>query len=744
MLVIEDILGRCAPLLGIDPTELRRRNFYREGQTTPVRPAGPPPRARRALLGPGARRRATSTGAGRDRAQFNAAPRAHQAGPRHHAGEVRHLVQLHRVQPGRRARARLQGRLGAHQPRWHRDGPGPAHQDAAGRGDDAGVPLSTRAARADPHRQGAQHLGHRGQLRRRPQRRRRQERLRADPRPAARRWPPGGSACTRPTCCFSDGRVRAGRWRRDRVVGRARGRRPTSSGSSSGRRASTAPRACTGTPRSMQGSPFKYFSYGVAAAEVEVDGFTGAYRLRRVDIVHDVGDSLSPLVDIGQVEGAFVQGAGWLTLEDLRWDESDGPSRGRLATQVGQHLQAAELLRDARGLQRRAARARPRGRRRLRLARQSASRRSCWRSRCARRCARPPRRSGPAGTRVDLASPATPEAVFWAVEEARGGAEPPDMKAMVEGAPGLVPDQPGADARPLAPRSERATRPTHGPAPPGPDVEWLAAVERLRRDRRPGVLVTLATVRGHVAARGRRQDGRQRRRHLGQRSVAATSRRPRSTGPARCCGTRPTGRSSSTLALNDKAPVEHGQQCCGGEVSLLLEPLAVVPRRRDLRHGPRRPRARPILARHDLELHLVDSRADQLARDRLAVLDDAVGPRARPPRTGARARPGRGAARHPRAHHDPRPRRGRGPLRRGPAVRTPGLDRPHRLVREVAQVRATPCRRRPFAPGPCDRIHTPIGLSDIAGKEPATIAVSVAADLIRVFESEHAGHQVRS
>ena len=76
----------------------------------------------------------------------------------------------------------------------------------------------------------------------------------------------------------------------------------------------------------MQGSPFKYFAYGAAATEVEVDGFTGAYRTRRVDIVHDVGDSLSPLVDIGQIEGGFVQGAGWLTLEDLRWDDSDGPT----------------------------------------------------------------------------------------------------------------------------------------------------------------------------------------------------------------------------------------------------------------------------------------------------------------------------------------------------------------------------------------------------------------------------------
>ena len=84
----------------------------------------------------------------------------------------------------------------------------------------------------------------------------------------------------------------------------------------------------------MQGTPFKYFAYGAAAVEVRVDGFTGAYTTRRVDIVHDVGDSLSPLVDIGQIEGGFVQGAGWLTLEDLRWDVSDGPGRGRFLTQA--------------------------------------------------------------------------------------------------------------------------------------------------------------------------------------------------------------------------------------------------------------------------------------------------------------------------------------------------------------------------------------------------------------------------
>lgn len=76
-----------------------------------------------------------------------------------------------------------------------------------------------------------------------------------------------------------------------------------------------------------QGHPFHYFAYGAAVSEVEVDGFTGQYRLRRVDILHDVGDSLSPVVDLGQVEGGFFQGMGWLTLEELVWD-----AEGRLAT----------------------------------------------------------------------------------------------------------------------------------------------------------------------------------------------------------------------------------------------------------------------------------------------------------------------------------------------------------------------------------------------------------------------------
>ena len=75
------------------------------------------------------------------------------------------------------------------------------------------------------------------------------------------------------------------------------------------------------------GRPFYYFAYGAACSEVTIDTMTGEMRLDRVDILHDVGKSLNPAVDIGQIEGGFVQGLGWLTTEELVWD-----SAGRLKT----------------------------------------------------------------------------------------------------------------------------------------------------------------------------------------------------------------------------------------------------------------------------------------------------------------------------------------------------------------------------------------------------------------------------
>jgi xanthine dehydrogenase large subunit len=77
----------------------------------------------------------------------------------------------------------------------------------------------------------------------------------------------------------------------------------------------------------MRGSPFYYFAYGAAVSEVVVDTLTGEFKLLQADILHDAGNSINPAIDIGQVEGAYIQGMGWLTSEELCWNE-----QGRLTT----------------------------------------------------------------------------------------------------------------------------------------------------------------------------------------------------------------------------------------------------------------------------------------------------------------------------------------------------------------------------------------------------------------------------
>jgi xanthine dehydrogenase large subunit len=79
--------------------------------------------------------------------------------------------------------------------------------------------------------------------------------------------------------------------------------------------------------KTLQGRPFYYFSYGAAVSEVAIDTLTGEMKVLRVDGLHDVGRSLNPAIDMGQVEGAFVQGMGWVTNEELVWD-----AKGRLRT----------------------------------------------------------------------------------------------------------------------------------------------------------------------------------------------------------------------------------------------------------------------------------------------------------------------------------------------------------------------------------------------------------------------------
>ena len=149
-------------------------------------------------------------------------------------------------------------------------------------------------------------------------------------------------------------------------------------------------------------------------------------------------------------------------------------------------------------------------------------------------------------------------------------------------------------------------------------MSWVTAVEALRRERRAGVLVTLVTVRGHAP------------REAGAKMVVAADAtwdsigggNLEATAVARARAMLAEGSSRipelMSLSLNDKAPVDHGVQCCGGEVTILLEPLAVVPSVAIFGLGHVGVELARILARHDVELHLVDSRAEQASETALA------------------------------------------------------------------------------------------------------------------------------
>jgi xanthine dehydrogenase large subunit len=71
----------------------------------------------------------------------------------------------------------------------------------------------------------------------------------------------------------------------------------------------------------LSGRPFYYFAYGAAVSEVVIDLLTGEYKVLQVDILHDVGESINPAIDLGQIEGGFIQGMGWLTTEELWWND---------------------------------------------------------------------------------------------------------------------------------------------------------------------------------------------------------------------------------------------------------------------------------------------------------------------------------------------------------------------------------------------------------------------------------------
>jgi xanthine dehydrogenase accessory factor len=189
------------------------------------------------------------------------------------------------------------------------------------------------------------------------------------------------------------------------------------------------------------------------------------------------------------------------------------------------------------------------------------------------------------------------------------------------------------------------------------------------------------------------------------------------------------------LALNERAPVEHGQQCCGGEVSVLLEPLPVVPSVAIFGMGHVGAELARILSRHDLELHLVDGRADRVAAGRLAGLADAV------------------AGVH--VHHAPVPELVLGQVPRGTHVLVMTHDHAEDVALCDAALRCSHLgsigligssvkwrrfEQRLAAEGhsaqDLGRITTPIGAPGLTGKSPATIAVAVAVDLLAAFERE--------
>ncbi len=176
-------------------------------------------------------------------------------------------------------------------------------------------------------------------------------------------------------------------------------------------------------PRTAQGKPFHYFAYGAAVSEVEIDGFTGMHRILRADLLEDVGDSVAPLIDRGQIEGGFVQGLGWLTIEELLWD-----SQGRLATNSAStyKLPSFSELPDVFNVDF-LERATEPG---VIFGSKAVGEPPLMLAISAREAIRDAIAAFGSGGVVLLDSPATPERIFWAIQTARQKATPPVARAV--------------------------------------------------------------------------------------------------------------------------------------------------------------------------------------------------------------------------------------------------------------------------------------------------------------------------
>jgi len=166
---------------------------------------------------------------------------------------------------------------------------------------------------------------------------------------------------------------------------------------------------------SGKGQPFYYFAYGVAATEVLLDTLTGEYRFTRADLLHDCGNSLNPAIDLGQVEGGYLQGLGWLTMEELWWDE-----KGRLRTHAPStyKIPTARDLPDDFRVQLVSGRANPANT----IFRSKAVGEPPFMLAISAWLALKDAASAAAGKPVHLDAPATPERVLLAIEAARKAA----------------------------------------------------------------------------------------------------------------------------------------------------------------------------------------------------------------------------------------------------------------------------------------------------------------------------------
>ena len=271
-----------------------------------------------------------------------------------------------------------------------------------------------------------------------------------------------------------------------------------------------------------------------------------------------------------------------------------------------------------------------------------------------------------------------------------------------------------------------------------PDRTWLDAVARLRAAREPGVLVTVAAVRGHAprAAGAKLVVGA----HRTWGSIGGGNLEAVAIDRARqMLADQATSPEMMESALSDKMPYQRGVQCCGGTVTVLFEPLPVVPAVAIFGVGHVGLELARILARQDIDLHLIDTRPEQLADDRLAVLSDAVA-RVRVHRPVVLPETVLGdlpADAHVliMTHDHAEDLALCDAVLRGGSFGSVGLIG---SAGKWARFRSKLTRELGHDAEAIARIKTPIGLPGIDGKEPATIAVSVAADLLAALEHNQA------